>query len=70
MTTSSSWHQSQVIPDTNQVELTKAVWPSVSTVVHSATIALESGASPMANGLFQANDLAAAAIDKPVLLPF
>jgi hypothetical protein len=46
-------------PDASEVELSKGVWPSISTVVHSVTIALESGASPMASGLFPANDPAA-----------
>jgi hypothetical protein len=32
-------------PDTSEVELTKEVWPTVSSVVHSVTIALEAGAS-------------------------
>jgi hypothetical protein len=32
-------------PDTSEVELTKDVWPTVSSIVHSVTIALEAGAS-------------------------
>ena len=32
-------------PDTSEVELTREVWPTVSSVVHSVTITLESGAS-------------------------
>jgi hypothetical protein len=32
-------------PDTSEVELTKDVWPTVSSIVHSVTIFLESGAS-------------------------
>ena len=45
-------------PDTNQVELPKEIWPSVSSVVRTVTIALESGASPipLASGLLPAND--------------
>jgi hypothetical protein len=50
-------------PDTDQVELTKAVWPSASAVVQTVTIALESGAPSMASGLFPTNDPTAAAVD-------
>ena len=32
-------------PDTSEVELTREVWPTVSSIVHSVTIALETGAS-------------------------
>jgi hypothetical protein len=32
-------------PDTSEVELTRDVWPAVSSIVHSVTIAVESGAS-------------------------
>ena len=32
-------------PDASDVELTKDVWPTVSSIVHSVTIALEPGAS-------------------------
>jgi hypothetical protein len=32
-------------PDTSEVELTKDVWPTVSSIVFSVTIALEDGAS-------------------------
>jgi hypothetical protein len=35
-------------PDTSEVELSKKVWPTVRFVVNSVTIAVESGASPMA----------------------
>lgn len=31
-------------PDQGQVELSKEIWPTVSAIVHSVTIALESGA--------------------------
>jgi len=36
-------------PETGTVELSKEIWPTVSRVVHSVTIALESGASPVAS---------------------
>jgi hypothetical protein len=35
-------------PDQAQVELSKEIWPAVSAVVHTVTIALESGAFPIA----------------------
>ena len=35
-------------PDQAQVELSKEIWSTVSAVVHTVTIALESGAFPMA----------------------
>jgi len=52
-------------PDTTTVELTKDVWPTVSSIVHSVTIVLESGAFQMASFIFLA---AVAAIDLPRLL--
>ena len=39
-------------PEASQVEISKEVWPVVRTVVHTVTIALESGASLMASGFF------------------
>ena len=33
-------------PNQDQVELSKEIWPTVSAIVHSVTIALESGAFP------------------------
>ena len=49
-------------PEQDQVELSKEIWSTVSTVVHSVTIALESGASPSV--LLNDNAAAAAAIDR------
>ena len=44
-------------PDTSEVELTREVWPTVSPIVHTVTIALDSGASPpMVSTLFLANE--------------
>ena len=49
-------------PEQDQVELSKEIWSTVSTVVLSVTIALESGASP--NMLSNDNAAASAAIDR------
>ena len=56
-------------PKSSQVKISKEIWPAVRTIVHTVTIAFESGASPV-TGLFLANCPAAAVIDQPVLLPF
>ena len=39
-------------PDRKEVEVSKEAWPLICAVVQSVTIALESGASPMASRLF------------------
>ena len=58
-------------PDKKEVEVSKEAWPLVSAVVQSVTIALESGASPMASRLFPRHwEPSAADIDQPVLLLF
>ena len=55
-------------PDQKEVEVSKEAWPLVCAVVQSVTIALESGASPMASRLFP-NRRPHGAIE-PVLLFF
>jgi hypothetical protein len=58
-------------PDKREVEVSKEAWPLVSAVVQSVTIALESGASPMASRLFPRHwQPLATDIDEPVLLLF
>jgi hypothetical protein len=57
-------------PGTSEVEISKEIWPAVRTVVHTVTIALESGASPVAGGFFPVNGPAVAANDQLVLLHF
>jgi hypothetical protein len=54
-------------PETSQVEISKEIWPVVRTIVHTVTIAVESGASPVAD-LFPGNY--PAAVDQPVLFLF
>ena len=57
--------------DKKEVEVSKEAWPLVSAVVQSVTIALESGASPMASRLSPRHwQPSAADIDQPVLLLF
>ncbi|KAI0270848.1 hypothetical protein BGY98DRAFT_1009253 [Russula aff. rugulosa BPL654] len=58
-------------PDKKEVEVSKEAWPVVSAAVQSVTIALESGASPMASRPFPRHwQPLAADIDQPVLLLF
>ncbi|SRR6266404_3722899 len=51
--------------DKTTVELTRDIWPTMSSILHTVTVALESGAFPMASDLFLA---AEAAIDLLLLL--
>jgi hypothetical protein len=57
-------------PDKKEVEVSKEAWPLVSIAVESVTIALESGASPIASRLFPTDNPVVTAIDQPVLLLF
>jgi hypothetical protein len=57
-------------PNEKEVEVSKEAWPLVKVAVESVTIALESGASPMASRLFPTENPVAAAIDQPVLFTF
>ena len=52
-------------PEEKEIEVSKDAWPLVKVAVESVTIALESGASPMASRLFSTDNPVAAAIDQP-----
>jgi hypothetical protein len=55
-------------PEEKEIEVSKEAWALVKVAVESVTIALESGASPMASRLFPTDNPVAVAIDQPVLL--
>jgi hypothetical protein len=50
-------------PDQEEVQVSKEVWPLVSAIVQSVTIAFETSAFPMASRLFPTDNPVAAAID-------
>jgi hypothetical protein len=57
-------------PEEKEIEVSKEAWALVKVAVESVTIALESGASPMASRLFPTDNPVAVAIDQRVLLFF
>jgi hypothetical protein len=54
-------------PNEKEVEVSKEAWPLVNVAIESVTIALESGASPMASRLYPTDKPVVAAIEQPVL---
>ena len=52
-------------PEEKEIEVSKEAWPLVKAAVDSVTIALESGASPMASRLLPTDNPVAATIDQP-----